>query len=94
MSDTTTPNQAQKRPPITLDGSQLGTRVTLTWKTSRGPEGFAVGTLEAVEHQLESQFGGRGVIVTTALLAGMPDPLVITGWCEAQPLEPNTTPNN
>lgn len=94
MSDTTTPGQAPKKPATDLDGSRLGTRVTLTWKTSRGSEGFAVGRLEAVHHELEPHWRGWSTVVTTARLAGMPTPLTITGWGEAQPLEPNTTPNN
>lgn len=94
MPDTTTPHQGQKNDPLTLGGSHLGTRVTLTWRTSRGSEGTATGILEAVEHELELHFGGRNFAITTAQLVGMPAPLVITGWGEAQPLESNTTPNN
>lgn len=88
MSDTTTPHQGQKRPPITLDGSHLGDRVTLTW-ASAGSEGTAVGDLEAVHHELEPHWHGGAIIVTRARLAGIPGYMVITGWCEAQPLEPN-----
>ena len=93
MSDTTTPHQAQKRPPITLDGSYLENRVILTW-TSGTSEGTAVGRLEAVHHELEPHWRVGGGIVTMARLTGMPEAMTITGWGEAQALEPDTTPHN
>lgn len=93
MSDTTTPYQAPKKLPMTLGGFQVGGRVILTW-TSGTSEGTAVGTLEAVHHEMEPHWRGGSILITRARLAGAPGYLTITGWGEAQPLEPNTTPSN